>query len=108
MEGMMDIIRVANAVDTLAPESEALASIRLELEAERSNHRRDNEFLLERVGKAEKAANAYPKLVLQAKLYLTLQKQYIKDCGPCDHDVGICVCGLIAEAEDTAALMREL
>jgi len=54
------------------------------------------------------AARAYPKLLLQAKLYLTLQTKYIEECGPCDHAVNICVCGLIAEAEDTAALLRSL
>ena len=48
------------------------------------------------------------KLVEQAKLYLTLQKRYIEEAGPCDHAVNICVCGLIAEAEETASILREL
>ena len=43
--------------------------------------------------------------------YLThaaLLKKYLEEAGPCDHSVGICICGFVADAEQNAELLREL
>jgi hypothetical protein len=52
--------------------------------------------------------NAYPRLVADGKAYAVLLKHYIARGGPCEHDVGICVCDEIQAAEQNSALLREL
>lgn len=42
------------------------------------------------------------QLLTAAKLGLEHLKQQIEDCGPCDHPVNICVCGLKADADSIA------
>lgn len=34
-------------------------------------------------------------------------KEDIEACGPCDHSVGICICGLIRDAEELERLITE-
>lgn len=46
---------------------------------------------------------AAPDLLAACKELLIDAKENVKCCGPCDHDVDICVCGLISNIEDAEA-----
>jgi len=46
-----------------------------------------------------RACNSHDGLVAACKLAVPLLKQNIKDIGGCDHNAGLCVCGLKSDLE---------
>jgi hypothetical protein len=58
---------------------------------------RDRVVSRERIAALEKAVN----------MALPLLREYRNECGPCDHAVGICVCGLDSDIESIDAALGE-
>lgn len=61
----------------------------------------DAEFIL-------RAVNAHDDLLEACKKALVQYGEDIKDIGPCDHSVGICICGLIRDTEELEALIASV
>ena len=51
---------------------------------------------------------ASPNMIERLKSVESFLKQYIEEAGPCDHEVNICVCDLIREAEQIAEIIKEV
>lgn len=45
---------------------------------------------------------AAPKMLEALKSTLPILQEYIKEVGPCEHDVNICICGLIKVADEVS------
>ena len=54
-----------------------------------------------------RAVNSHDKLVENLKACVAIIKQYAEESGPCDHAVGICVCGLRAVIEESEAAIAK-
>lgn len=52
--------------------------------------------------------NAFDALLAMVKELRAHLAENIRDCGPCDHAVNICVCGLTSDLDDADALLRSL
>lgn len=50
---------------------------------------------------------AAPEMAEALLEMIFIVEQYIKDCGPCDHAVNICVCGENAELDQAKAALKK-
>lgn len=48
-----------------------------------------------------------PRMYAALEIALETIRQDIKDIGPCDHSVGMCICGLICLAEEIEDILKK-